>query len=356
MVGVFFIVVTGGFDIAGDGQSLVSNLSSSKGQFQVIPLISTVMCLAVPIFDTLSVIFLRLKSGLHPMSPDKRHFHHTLMKLGLSHPQCVTSIYFITIVFGVLGTLPVVYPQYQFWWAPYLGAIVLLVGFPLLTKFRDGVIRFDASRYNLTRSKVARRGYRLTIRAWGFINRYLVYAIIIGVSLLAPPVSVAMGYAAGLMAAVLFLTGIFQRKVDFHGPLLLTVALTILLIANNQGQIAVMLLGQKYQVQHLYNSLFVVLLFSSFFYIVFTFQKHDFVATPSDFLSISLPLLLLIIPDPYRREYMLIPICLRSLVMFVAFRSFSKRSKQILRRFRLSILAGLALIFVKSVLALKVVY
>ena len=60
--------------------------------------------LAIPIYDTLSVIAIRLRSGRSPFEADRNHFSHRLVDLGLSRSKAVLTIYLATFVCG-LGAL-----------------------------------------------------------------------------------------------------------------------------------------------------------------------------------------------------------------------------------------------------------
>ena len=60
--------------------------------------------LAVPIYDTATVVFIRLREGRSPFTGDKSHFSHRLVELGLSKPQAVLTIYLATATCG-LGAL-----------------------------------------------------------------------------------------------------------------------------------------------------------------------------------------------------------------------------------------------------------
>ena len=51
--------------------------------------------LSVPVADTLRVMFMRIKDGKSPFSPDKTHLHHAFINVGVSHS--VTSLFEITI-------------------------------------------------------------------------------------------------------------------------------------------------------------------------------------------------------------------------------------------------------------------
>jgi UDP-GlcNAc:undecaprenyl-phosphate GlcNAc-1-phosphate transferase len=61
------------------------------------------LILGVPIIDTFWIITRRLLSGRSPFTPDRGHFHHRLLDLGLSHRGAVLLIYAITILLAVLS-------------------------------------------------------------------------------------------------------------------------------------------------------------------------------------------------------------------------------------------------------------
>jgi UDP-GlcNAc:undecaprenyl-phosphate GlcNAc-1-phosphate transferase len=60
--------------------------------------------LAVPLYDTLSVVWIRLRAGRSPFQGDTSHFSHRLTALGLSKTQAVLTIYLTTAACG-LGAL-----------------------------------------------------------------------------------------------------------------------------------------------------------------------------------------------------------------------------------------------------------
>ena len=58
------------------------------------------LVLAVPFFDTSFAFLRRLLHGKNPMSPDRGHFHHRLLDMGLSQKQAVLILYAISAVLG----------------------------------------------------------------------------------------------------------------------------------------------------------------------------------------------------------------------------------------------------------------
>lgn len=60
--------------------------------------------LAVPLYDFCSVMVIRLREGRSPFHPDKSHFSHRLVELGLPPQRAVLTIYLATLTTG-LGAL-----------------------------------------------------------------------------------------------------------------------------------------------------------------------------------------------------------------------------------------------------------
>lgn len=58
-----------------------------------------VAILIVPMFDTLSVIAIRIANKKSPFKADRNHIHHRLLRLGLSHIQTTTILAIVNIVF-----------------------------------------------------------------------------------------------------------------------------------------------------------------------------------------------------------------------------------------------------------------
>ncbi|HEY4308313.1 MAG TPA: MraY family glycosyltransferase [Pirellulales bacterium] len=60
--------------------------------------------MAVPFYDMLTVILIRIRSGRSPFEADKNHFSHRLVELGMTKVQAVATIYLLTATCG-LGAL-----------------------------------------------------------------------------------------------------------------------------------------------------------------------------------------------------------------------------------------------------------
>ena len=62
------------------------------------------LVMAVPLYDTVSVILIRLREGRSPFQADRSHFSHRLVDRGLTPPRAVRTIYLVTLA-GGLGAI-----------------------------------------------------------------------------------------------------------------------------------------------------------------------------------------------------------------------------------------------------------
>ncbi len=77
-------------------------LGDSAYTFRSAPSVA-IAILIMPLFDTLRVFILRLMEGKSPFSPDRKHIHHILIDLGLSHMQATGVILLINLLFIILA-------------------------------------------------------------------------------------------------------------------------------------------------------------------------------------------------------------------------------------------------------------
>ena len=66
--------------------------------------LAPLLVMAVPLYDMISVILIRLREGRSPFVGDRRHFSHRLVARGLTPPQAVWTIDLVTLA-GGLGAL-----------------------------------------------------------------------------------------------------------------------------------------------------------------------------------------------------------------------------------------------------------
>jgi UDP-GlcNAc:undecaprenyl-phosphate GlcNAc-1-phosphate transferase len=76
-----------------------------EGQPTLLSLFMPVLILAVPLYDTGSVLFIRLREGRSLWKGDKSHFSHRLISLGMSERMTCLFIYLVTFSLGINATL-----------------------------------------------------------------------------------------------------------------------------------------------------------------------------------------------------------------------------------------------------------
>lgn len=64
--------------------------------------VGTALCvLIVPVVDTIRVVIIRVARGISPLTADKRHVHHALVRIGKSHRFAVVLIFVVHVFFLV---------------------------------------------------------------------------------------------------------------------------------------------------------------------------------------------------------------------------------------------------------------
>ena len=89
---------TAGVQFVGYTLAVLSILGSAK-------VAVALLVLGVPIIDTFWIIVRRVMDGQSPFSPDRRHIHHRLLDLGLSHRNTVLAIYAICAALGLVALI-----------------------------------------------------------------------------------------------------------------------------------------------------------------------------------------------------------------------------------------------------------
>jgi UDP-GlcNAc:undecaprenyl-phosphate GlcNAc-1-phosphate transferase len=74
------------------------------GDYSPYGVLAPLLVMAVPLYDMISVILIRIREGRSPFLGDRRHFSHRLVSRGLTPAQAVWTIDLVTLA-GGLGTL-----------------------------------------------------------------------------------------------------------------------------------------------------------------------------------------------------------------------------------------------------------
>jgi UDP-GlcNAc:undecaprenyl-phosphate GlcNAc-1-phosphate transferase len=126
--------------------TVVGTFTRPELGFSPYGVLTPLLVMAVPLYDTTSVILIRLREGRSPFEADRRHFSHRLVDRGLTPRRAVLTIDLVTLACG-LGSL--LLPRLEPGWAPVvlaqtlalLGVVALLEVSPIRPEHRDGEAR-----------------------------------------------------------------------------------------------------------------------------------------------------------------------------------------------------------------------
>lgn len=85
------------------GVTFVGTVLATLAIFGTAKVAAALLVLGVPIIDAFYVVARRLLTRRPPFAPDRGHFHHRLLDVGLSHRAAVLLIYLITAGLGVVA-------------------------------------------------------------------------------------------------------------------------------------------------------------------------------------------------------------------------------------------------------------
>ena len=77
------------------------SIAVTQRQGSPVPPVASLLIMAVPITDTVTVMLKRALSGKSPFHADKSHLHHMLLRMGFSKREAVLIMYLISFVFSI---------------------------------------------------------------------------------------------------------------------------------------------------------------------------------------------------------------------------------------------------------------
>lgn len=259
------------------------SLQLTQGAPSLSPVLPLLL-LGLPVFDTLTVMGGRIRAGESPFKADRRHLHHRLRHLGLSHRETVFGFYMlqsalITAAYFLRSASDLV----------LLGGYLTVCG-ALLVALR----RAEQTGWSVQRSSAAYRnlkGLLQRVRDRGLLVRASFRAVEVGLPAFFlfswfVPSSIPREYAflaAGLMALVLVggLTRPSWGRWSLRLALYLTIPLVIYLCETEAGG---WLGSDAWRAYNLVFGLLVVLMI-----VVVKFSRRDaFRSSPMDFLMLFL--------------------------------------------------------------------
>ena len=264
----------------------------TQGNQPLSPLLPLII-LGFPILDTLTVMTERLLKGRSPFKPDKNHFHHKLMRLGLYHSEAVFTIY---VLQSLLITSAVVFRFHSelFWLVYYsLFSGLIIMAIVVLDRWQWTFPRTDLiDKIIKGRLKVLREKNIIIKISFRLIEYGLPLLLAISCLLLndIPGYFAALaGALALILIACLFLRPSLSATALRFG-LYLVVPFLIYLVESVVRDLP-LATNRLYHMAYGVMVLFVILTLK------FTRRRKGFKTTPMDFLVLFIALLVPNIPD-----------------------------------------------------------
>lgn len=131
-------------------------LALTQGQSASMSPVNALLILAVPITDTVIVMFKRIFRGQSPFTADKYHLHHIFLRYGMTKDVAVRAILSISLLLGCCSLLGPVYGLSEAWlFTLYLGffTVYLSLSFCIISFFRYS-LKMRKQRRNLVATDV----------------------------------------------------------------------------------------------------------------------------------------------------------------------------------------------------------
>lgn len=302
-----------------------------------------VLILGLPILDTLSVMFQRLREGRSPFAPDRNHLHHKLLSSGLHHYEAVASIYILQGLF--VGTaLFLRYESDPVLVGIYLAACTAVILFiRAVSYFRLDSVR-PASGYRFDRALKVIREHVIFQEGPLMFLMLAIPVFLLGGALGASSIPKDFGVLAAIAFMLLAVRLILGYKAWFLLlRLLIFVSIAFVTYLFEMGSPSV---GDDLlrNIEFTYFGLLAVAVVLVVRYRIDT----TFKITPMDFLVILAMLSIGGIPEDIRETYHLVPVIVKLVMLFYGAELILKTMKSRWSPLPLSSLAALGILAVRG--------
>jgi UDP-GlcNAc:undecaprenyl-phosphate GlcNAc-1-phosphate transferase len=304
------------------------------------------LLLGFPVLDTLTVMAERIAAGRSPFAPDKNHFHHKLMRLGLFHTEAVVAIYAITALLIGTGYLLRYHSEWLILWV-YTVFCGLAIGFFTLAE-RQG-LRFHRTGFFDTgiknRLKII-KDMSLVIRVcFPFLIYGLPLLFAVAVLLRDSVPGQLAAAAAGFIAVILILRVL---RWEWVNPAVRIAFYVMVPLVLSLGRVE----PGKWvtgAVLSAYDFAYVALAFFTVMTLKFTRRQKGFKATPMDFLILLIALVVPNLPQGFIGGGRMGVTAVKLIVFYFSFEVLVGELRGELRKIAIGLLAGLALLAARAV-------
>lgn len=307
--------------------------------------VSVLLVLGFPVLDTLVVMAERVAAGKSPFKPDRNHFHHKLMRLGLFHTEAVALIYGLTAAMAA-SAYSLRYHSDWLLLTIWVGISALLVAFFTAAERRG--VRFSRQgfldvevkgRLKLLKEK------RIPIRVSFGLLRWGLPALFLAATILPGEIprwasGLALGVLVGLLLARLFWRSEFPAVLRGFFFLSVPFVLTHAVTSPVAGLESWLLRG--------FETAFGVLAVVMVLTLRFTSRRKGFRTTPTDVLILLVALILPNLPEALLEGVKLGNLAVMMIVLFFGYEVAVGEMRGRIDRFAATISASYAVLALRG--------
>jgi len=304
------------------------------------------LLIGFPILDTLAVMYERIAEGRSPFSPDKKHFHHKLIRLGFSHTESVLVIYFLQ---ACLVASAFIFRYYSDWLllALYLVfAGLVLAGFTWADKSAWKLKRFDLIDVAIKGRLKSLRDKQIIIKVSFRVIEYGLPALLLFTSLVPAEIPTYLPLVSMSLVGLLLVSWLFKKDY-LQGVLRLSLYLIIPFVVYQAESNLSLWISETFQ--KFYSLAFGLLVFFVFLTLRFS-RREGFKSTPMDFLILLIALVVPNLPDETIKSYGMGLLAAKIIVLFFSYEVLIGELRGRLNRVVLTTMIVLSMVSIKGLL------
>lgn len=319
-------------------------LKLTQWRAELISPVLPLLLFGLPVLDTLTVMFTRIRAGGSPFAPDRRHFHHRLLQLGLTHREAVLAIYGLQGFFLLLAFLL----RFQTAWVillTYISCCLTILGFFAYASRAKELHRSVTPTMGLRRWFQAVREQHRVQRFLHPAFCFLFYSLVLYTGLTPAPLEQQSALLVILVAAILATTWRFRP--DFAVRLARIIVYIACPFAIYSGQF-----NAEFSEWDSYDRVlswcFILQLLLGISLSLFSTRQKGIWNTPLDFLLVTIMILIPNLAEISFNAQKVGMIGLKSVVLMLSFEVLVAESRGSRRGLMMALLASLVIFAVRS--------
>lgn len=298
------------------GFSLVTtSLALTQGDTALSPVLPLII-FGLPVVDTATVMLTRIAQGHSPFLPDKQHFHHRLLDLGLWHTEAVLIIYVIQAGFVTAAFFFRFYSE----WTLLItyGSFTSLIILAFFLAKRKGLKLKRSGVFDTvlkTRLKILKEKSFFIIIFFRIIEIGLPLLLIV-TCILPRSIPANIAVLTLILTATLFVAWRFKKD-WLRRSLVLSLYLLIPVVVYLSGDVGIP--EDYHYIISGYNFAYVFLVFFVILTLNFTKRRQGFRTTPMDFLILVIALAAPYIAGAYMEHKEIGAIAAKTMMLFFSY-------------------------------------